>query len=71
METTVTTKGYQDPAERGFEKLLAWNAVIDGVDDDAPVHLSANDWSDREIALPAGLILEIADAIRFQRSLAN
>jgi len=63
MERTVKTRGYQDPLER-FEKHFPWTFVFDETGDNAPVHISAEDWSDRNIALPVGVILEMAEVIR-------
>ena len=65
MEATFQTKCYQDPAEF-YEKRFPWTVVYSDhdPDPDTPVHISADDWSDREITIPLGVIVEIAKLIR-------
>jgi hypothetical protein len=69
METTVRTNAYQDPLEEQFEKELSWTASFTDTKDNSTIHVASNDWTQRSVVLPAGVILEIAEAIRFQRSL--
>lgn len=69
METSVQTRSYQDPHEGSFEKRFPWTFVFTKSGDDDAIHIVADDLSGRELSLPAGVILEIAEAIRFQRSL--
>jgi hypothetical protein len=71
METSITTKGYQDPLEDAFEKYLPWSATFTKTDENATIHFAAGDFSDRQFALPVGVILELAEAIQFQRSVAT
>lgn len=63
MEKTLVTRDYQDPAEP-FDKRLRWNVVFSDTDQDSAIHISAEDWSGRQITLPAGALIEIADMIR-------
>ena len=69
MEMTLQTKGYQDPAE-SYKKPLRWSATFTDVDEDSTVCISADDWSGREITLPLGVILEIAERLRTKQSVA-
>jgi hypothetical protein len=69
VEQTVQTNGYQDPLEEQFDKELSWTAYFTATGDNDTVHISSNDWTQRISVLPVGAILEIAEAIRFQRSL--
>lgn len=71
METTIRTESYQDPAEQAFEKRLSWTFVLFHSDNDASINVVADDMSGREVSLPAGVILEIAEAIQLQRALVN
>jgi hypothetical protein len=71
MEITIRTRSYQDPLEDSFEKLVPWVATFTSTDTNAPVHFVADDFSDRQIALPVGVILELAEALQFQQSLTN
>jgi hypothetical protein len=71
MQTTVQSKSYQDPLEGSFEKRLPWTVIFSSTDDDAPVHIVANDFSGREFSLPVGAILEFAEALRLQQALTN
>jgi len=68
---TIQTKSYQDPLEGAFEKNLPWSATFSKTDENATIHLMADDYSDRQFALPVGVILELAEAILFQRSISN
>ena len=63
MERTVRTRSYQDPLE-SYEKRFPWTFVFDGADEDAAVHIASEDWSDRHIALPVGVILEMAEVLK-------
>ncbi len=67
MELTLQTKGYQDPAE-SYNKSLRWTATY--TEEDDLVHISADDWSGREINIPLGAILEIAEKLRAKQSAA-
>ena len=69
MEKTVQTRRYQDPLEGSFEKLVPWTFTFTNVDENSTVHIAADDWSDRKISLPIGVILEMAEVIRLQQSL--
>jgi hypothetical protein len=71
MERTVRTRSYQDPLEGAFEKRFPWSFILADTTADSPIHIVADDMSGREFSLPAGVILEMAEAIQFQRSLAN
>ena len=62
MEKTVQTRRYQDPLEGSFEKLVPWTFTFTNVDENSTVHIAADDWSDRKISLPIGVILEIKGA---------
>ena len=71
VEKTVQTKSYQDPLEDAFEKHLPWSATFTKTDENATIHFTADDFSDRQFALPVGVILELAEAIQFQRSIVD
>jgi len=71
MEQTLQTDCYQDPLEEAFEKRFPWSFVFTEIDDDASVHIVADDFSGRQFALPVGAIIEIAEALRAQTPVAN
>ena len=71
MERTVQTRSYQDPLEPAFEKVLPWTFVFSSTEENTPIHITADDWSDREISLPVGVILEIAEVLRAQMPMVN
>jgi len=64
MEQSVQTENYQDPLEGAFEKRLPWTFTFTDTDNHASVHITADDWSGRQFALPVGAILEMADRLR-------
>lgn len=70
METTLQTRCYQDPLE-DFERSFPWTFVFTDADHNAPVHIVAEDTSGREIALPVGVIFDIADALRALQPIAS
>lgn len=71
MERTIQTKRYQDPLEGAFEKRFPWSFVFTEIDSDSPVHIVADDLSGREFALPIGVVLEMAEALRAQEPVTN
>jgi len=62
MERTVQSRGYQDPSEV-YEKRVSWTLTFTETGEDSPIHIAANDWSGREIVLPVGVILEMAEVL--------
>lgn len=64
METTLQTRNYQDPQEGAFKHRFPWTYIFTYTDDDASVHVMADDTSGREITLPVGVILEMARALK-------
>jgi len=71
VEKTVQTRNYQDPLEKSFERHLAWTFIFTDTDENASVHIVAEDYSDREFSLPIGAILEMAEVIRAQMLAIN
>lgn len=68
VEMTDQSRSYQDPLEGAFDKALSWSFTFAP---DQNVFISADDWSGREIILPAGVILELAELIRNQEPATN
>jgi hypothetical protein len=64
METTLRTRNYQDPQESAFRRRFPWTFIFTHTDQDASVHVVADDTSGREITLPVGVILEMAKALK-------
>lgn len=64
MERTVQTRSFQDPLEGSFEKLFPWTFIFSDMDENAPVRVMADDKSGREITLPIGVILEMAEVLQ-------
>ena len=72
MERKVQTREYQDPLERAYEKRFPWTFILHNEPaPDTPIYITADDWSGREFALPAGVILEIAEHLRTHEPVAN
>ena len=71
MKRTVQTRHYQDPLEERFEKRIPWTFVFDSTDDDSPVCVLADDFSKREIMLPVGAIMEMAEVLAAKQPAAN
>jgi len=69
MERTARTRSYQDPLEGACEKPLPWTFIFSDTDENATVHISADDWSDRQLAIPVGAILEMAEVLRTRRQI--
>lgn len=63
MAKTVQTRHYQDPLEGEFERRIPWTFIFSSTVEDAPVRILADDLSGREIAIPVGAILEMAEVL--------
>lgn len=68
MERTVQTRRYQDPLEGSFEKIFPWTFVFTSTDENASVHILADDFSGRQFSLPVGAIIEMAEVLKKQQA---